>query len=139
MPMCEAKREIENLNEDIIARPIPPGGASRGCWCASHLSPRKGKIGNDATRAFFGFDGEMIRSGPENRTSDRTIKMSEISEPNSSTLLGPSNQKSKLTSGGRCAAHPPTFPPAHIDSYRLFSYFPSRLAGNGSEDVGFFF
>ena len=36
--------------------------------------------------------------------SDRIIKMSEISEPNSSTLLGPSNQKSKLTSGDRCAA-----------------------------------
>ena len=49
------------------------------------------------------------------------IKISEISEPNSTTLLGPSNQKSKLTSGGRCAAHPPTFPPAHAGSYRLIS------------------
>ena len=45
-----------------------------------------------------------IRPGPENQTSDRTIKMSEISELNSLTLLGPSNQKSKLTSGGRLHA-----------------------------------
>ena len=33
--------------------------------------------------------------------------MPEISEPNSPTLLGPSNQKSKLTSGGRSAVQPP--------------------------------
>ena len=61
------------------------------------------KIKNDVTRAFFHFGGKM-RPGPESRASDRMIKMSEISEPNSSTLLGPSNQKSKLTSEGRCAA-----------------------------------
>ena len=36
--------------------------------------------------------------------SDRIIKTYEISEPNSSTMLGPSDQKSKITSGGPCAA-----------------------------------
>ena len=34
--------------------------------------------------------------------------------------------------------HAPTFPPAHVDSHRPFSCLPSRLAGNGSEDVRFF-
>ena len=36
--------------------------------------------------------------------SDRMIKVSEIFEPNSLTLLGRSNQMSKLTSGGRLQA-----------------------------------
>ena len=70
--------------------------------------------------------------------SDRIIKISEISEPNSPTLLGPSNQKSKLTSGGRLAAHSHPSQATHIGHFRLFSYLPSRLAGNGSEGVKFF-
>ena len=47
---------------------------------------------------------------------DRIIEISETSEPNSSTLLGPSDQKSKLTSGGRCAAE-------HQDQNGLFVAF----------------
>ena len=45
-----------------------------------------------------------MRPGPENLTSDRMVTISEISEPNCPTLLGPSNQKSKLTLGGRLTA-----------------------------------
>ena len=83
--------------------------------CSSHYK----LFGSDCATSFLA----EIRSGPENWTSDRMIKTSEIYEPNFPTLLDPSNQKSKLTSGGRLAAHSIPTPHRRLTS-AIFGYFP---------------